>query len=250
MNVLDVLGILQLPTVSHMEAHTVPQHKLVLQSNVGPIDVLLDGGFQTGCLYDVAGEAGSGKTQLCMQLAVNAQKPVGQGGLGSRVVFVDTTGDFSPERVVMMAAARDLDPSSVLAGILYVRAHSLQHLLVLLEKAFKEVVAGDVGLLILDELTRLVRTEALSARERTEAYAKVIYSLWRVARAGAVVIATRQVVQSDGIRPAGGAALDTYACLTLLLRKRGVVREAEVLSTPWKRGTATFRIGEHGVEEA
>lgn len=220
-----------------------------MKTGSSALDSLFGDGLEVGCVYDVAGEAGSGKTQLAMQLSVNVQLPVAEGGLASRAVYVDTRGDFSPERVVEIAAGVGLSPSEALAGVSYARALSLQHLFVLLEKALVEVVSGDAGLLVVDELTSLVRSEPLTAAERAQAYSRLVRMLWRVARAGAVVVATRQVVSADGLVPAGGAALDSYACLSVLLRRRGEVREAVALSSPWRRFSATFLVGERGVED-
>ncbi|UNQ72798.1 AAA family ATPase [Infirmifilum sp. NZ] len=248
MSVSDVLGILPLPPYSRRGYARQPP---VLRLRVGApsLDSLLSGGLEPGCVYDFTGEAGSGKTQLCMQLSVNVQLQPDSGGLGKRAVYIDTRGDFSPERVVAMALTRGLEPSEALGGITYARALSLQHLLVLLDKSLQEVVAGDAGLLVVDELTGLLRSEALDARERTEAYSSVVRALWRVAKAGCVVVATRDVVSADGLSPAGGAHLDTYACLSVMLRRRGELRDALALSSPWSRASATFRIGEGGVEE-
>ncbi|MEZ0346039.1 MAG: hypothetical protein ABWK01_05780 [Infirmifilum sp.] len=247
MNVEDVLGVLQLPPSPDVaQEHIVS--KATLRVNVPTLDSLFSGGLKPGCVYDIAGEAGSGKTQLCIQLSVNVQLPADQGGLASRAIYIDTTGDFFPERVVKIASARGLDPARALSNITYARAHSLQHLLVLLDKAFREVVTGDYGLLVLDELTSLVRSELLVPRERSEAYSRILRALWRVANAGAVVAATRQVVSTNGLAPAGGAALDTYGCLSVMLRRRGELREAVVLSSPWRHYSGVFRIGENGVE--
>ncbi len=244
----DVLGILPLSPYPRrgVEYREPPA---LLKTGVGSLDALLGGGLEPGCVYDFSGEAGSGKTQLCMQLSVNVQLPVGSGGLGKRAVFVDTRGDFAPERVIAIAYARGVEPSEALSGITYARALSLQHLLVLLEKALVEVVSGDAGLLVVDELTGLIRSEALGPRERVEAFSSVVRALWRVARAGSIVVATRDIVSSDGVSPAGGAHLDGYACLSVLLKRRGELRDAVVLSSPWPRASATFRIGEGGVEE-
>lgn len=46
------------------------------------IDAFLHGGLRPFGITEVAGEAGAGKSQICMQLCANVQLPVSLGGLG------------------------------------------------------------------------------------------------------------------------------------------------------------------------
>ena len=72
----------------------------------------------------VVGEFGSGKTQLCHQLAVMVQLPEERGGLGAKAIYIDTENTFRPERIMQMARARGLDPDQALNNIFYARAYS------------------------------------------------------------------------------------------------------------------------------
>ncbi|CAH8558984.1 unnamed protein product [Heterobilharzia americana] len=68
-------------------------------------DELLGGGFPTGRLTELCGEPGVGKTQFCFQACVNVQIPKWFGGLDGQALFLDTEGNFIPERVRQMATA-------------------------------------------------------------------------------------------------------------------------------------------------
>jgi RAD51-like protein 3 len=57
------------------------------------VDELLGGGLRQGQVTELTGEAGTGKTQLCLSAAASA------AALGHRVVYVDTGGCFSASRV-------------------------------------------------------------------------------------------------------------------------------------------------------
>lgn len=46
----------------------------------------------------IVGPAGVGKTQFCLQMAVQACLPKEEGGLGGTVVYIDTESAFSPKR--------------------------------------------------------------------------------------------------------------------------------------------------------
>jgi DNA repair protein RadA len=59
----------------------------------------LKGGIETRAMTEVAGEYGSGKTQLCYTLCVTANLPFNKGGLNGNVMFIDTENTFRPERI-------------------------------------------------------------------------------------------------------------------------------------------------------
>lgn len=69
------------------------------------LDCILGGGVPVGKTMEVCGAPGVGKTQLCMQLAVDVQIPVCFGGLGGQVAYIDTEGSFFVQRVADMAQA-------------------------------------------------------------------------------------------------------------------------------------------------
>lgn len=68
----------------------------VISTGSRALDALLLGGVRRGLLYCVFGASGSGKTQLCMQLALNSARSSEK----ARVFIVDAKGDFRPERII------------------------------------------------------------------------------------------------------------------------------------------------------
>uniref|UniRef100_A0A3B3ZFF3 DNA repair protein RAD51 homolog 3 n=1 Tax=Periophthalmus magnuspinnatus TaxID=409849 RepID=A0A3B3ZFF3_9GOBI len=69
------------------------------------LDRALGGGIPLGKTIELCGVPGIGKTQLCLQLAVDVQIPECFGGLGAQCLFIDTEGTFFLERLREMAAA-------------------------------------------------------------------------------------------------------------------------------------------------
>ncbi|XP_060765160.1 DNA repair protein RAD51 homolog 3 isoform X2 [Neoarius graeffei] len=69
------------------------------------LDAVLGGGVPVGKTTEICGVPGIGKTQLCVQLAVDVQIPVCFGGLGGEAVFIDTEGGFVVQRLVGVAKA-------------------------------------------------------------------------------------------------------------------------------------------------
>eukprot|EP00878_Enallax_costatus_P036706 GHUV01041248.1.p1 GENE.GHUV01041248.1~~GHUV01041248.1.p1 ORF type:complete len:359 (+),score=139.27 GHUV01041248.1:184-1260(+) len=70
------------------------------------LDALLGGGgVACGTVTEFFGVPGVGKTQVGMQLAVNAQIPAALGGLGAMAICIDTEGSFMTDRLIDMASA-------------------------------------------------------------------------------------------------------------------------------------------------
>lgn len=69
------------------------------------VDRLLGGGFALGRITEIAGEAGLGKTQFCLQLSVDVQIPPCLGGVGGATVYFDVEGTFFPQRLEQIAKA-------------------------------------------------------------------------------------------------------------------------------------------------
>ncbi|XP_073091466.1 DNA repair protein RAD51 homolog 3 isoform X5 [Manis javanica] len=69
------------------------------------LDNILGGGVPLTKTTEICGVPGVGKTQLCMQLAVDVQIPECFGGVEGEAVFIDTEGSFMVDRVVDLATA-------------------------------------------------------------------------------------------------------------------------------------------------
>ncbi|KAI8393431.1 P-loop containing nucleoside triphosphate hydrolase protein [Radiomyces spectabilis] len=65
-----------------------------LTTNDPSLDKVLGGGIHIGTVTEVVGESSSGKTQLCLQLCLTAQKPIDQSGLGGTAVYLHSEGHF------------------------------------------------------------------------------------------------------------------------------------------------------------
>ncbi|GAB9464954.1 DNA repair protein xrcc3 [Globisporangium polare] len=74
-----------------------------LRSGCDSIDALLRGGFRSGILTEICGEASAGKTQLCLQLLLQSTLPVQLGGLGGTACYICTEGIGSIKRLHELA---------------------------------------------------------------------------------------------------------------------------------------------------
>ncbi|XP_030041986.1 DNA repair protein RAD51 homolog 3 isoform X1 [Microcaecilia unicolor] len=69
------------------------------------LDDMLGGGVPLTKITEVCGAPGVGKTQLCIQLAVDVQIPECFGGIAGEAIYIDTEGSFMVDRVVNIAEA-------------------------------------------------------------------------------------------------------------------------------------------------
>lgn len=68
-----------------------------------PLDTLLNGGVEKGVISNFYGESGTGKTNVCIQVAAEVAQD------GGKVAYVDSEASFSPERFIQIASEDALD---------------------------------------------------------------------------------------------------------------------------------------------
>lgn len=232
-----------------------------LSSGSKAFDDLMGGGLESQSIIEFFGEFGSGKTQICFQLAVNATRPVEEGGLNGDVFIIDTENTFRPERIVQMAVALDLDPEEVLKKIHVARAFNSHHQMLLVEKANELAHEMNVKLLIVDSLTAHFRAEYVgrgSLAERQQNLNKHMHDLLRFADLHNAVIAVTNQVSSkpdaffgDPTRPIGGHIVGHAATYRLYLRKsKGGKRIARLIDSPnLPEAEAVITVSEEGVRD-
>jgi DNA repair protein RadA len=230
-----------------------------ISTGIKALDELLGGGIETKAVTEIAGEFGSGKTQLCHQLAVMVQLPEDRGGLNAKTIYVDTENTFRPERIVQIAKARGLDPDEALRNIFYARAYSSDHQMLLVEQAKSMVKRQGASLLIVDSVIAHFRAEypgRENLAERQQKLNKHVADLLRIADAYdvAVVITNQVMAQPDvffgnPLRPAGGNILAHGATYRIWLRKsKENIRIAKIFDSPYHpEGEVSFRITEEGL---
>ncbi|ABL78423.1 DNA repair and recombination protein RadA [Thermofilum pendens] len=228
-----------------------------LTTGVKALDELLEGGLVTQEIYEFAGEYGSGKTQLCHQLSVTAQLPPSRGGLGGKVVYVDTEGTFSPSRIERIAERFGVE--GALEGVYVARPISVDELEELVIKGLKPLLKGGVKLVVIDSVIALYRAQFRGREWLAMRQQRINYALdWlkRLARVySIVVVITNQVVSVPsnwGVAvklPAGGNIIAHASTHRFLMKKAGDSWLIEVLDSPRlpKGATAQFEIRDDGL---
>ncbi len=240
-------------------ASEVTKHKKRLKIGVKEVDNLLGGGLEQGTLIELYGRPASGKTQMAMHITVNARLDEKEGGLGTKVFYIDTERGFSPARIEEMCRLRGLDPKKIMNGILYVSAGSTHELFVAAERGLDLIKNEEVGLIIVDSLLSPFRLEFQGIKElapRQQAVKELMRILKRASDKNAIVFLTNQVVGKVGrgveiekYRPAGGFVLGHIPDLVLLIRRlKGNRRLIRVVDSSYlEEGEAIFAIDKAGI---
>jgi len=225
------------------------------------LDALLGGGIETKTITEFFGEFGTGKTQLCHQLAVNVQLPIEKGGLEGKAVYIDTEGTFRWERIEAMAKRWGLDPDKVMENILYIRAVNSDHQMAVVDELFSLVPAENIKLVAIDSVTGHFRAEYpgrenLAARQQK--LNRHLHQLMRLAEIyNIAIVVTNQVMArpdvfyGDPTQPVGGHVLYHAPGVRIQLRKsRGNKRIARIVDAPHlPEGEAIFIITEEGIKD-
>jgi len=224
------------------------------------LDNLLGGGIETGSITEFYGQFGSGKTQIGLQAAVNVQLPVEKGGLNGTAVYIDTEGTFRPERIMQMAASKNLDHKEVLKNIMVARAYNSDHQMLLAEKAGEIAEGRNVRLLVVDSLTSHFRSEYSGRGElapRQQKLNRHLHSLQRdlADMHNIAVIVTNQVMSNPGMMfgdpttPIGGNIVGHLSTYRIYLRKsKGNKRIARLVDSPClPEGECVFEVTANGI---
>jgi DNA repair protein RadA len=232
-----------------------------LTSSSKAFDDLLGGGLESQSIVEFFGEFGSGKTQMCFQLAVNATMPIEKGGLNGEVIVIDTENTFRPERIVQIAEAQGLDPTETLQKIHVARAYNSSHQMLLVEKAQEIALKTPIRLMIVDSLTAHFRAEYIgrgTLAERQGLLNKHMHDLLRFADVNNAVIAvTNQVAAKpdaffgDPTRPVGGHIVGHASTFRLYLRKsKGGKRIARLIDSPnLPEAEVVITVSEEGIRD-
>ena len=199
-----------------------------ISSGCNCIDELLAGGFELGIITQIYGASGTGKTNLCIQLAIECVRS------GKKVIYIDTEG-FSAERFKQIAGE---DAKKIGGEIIIYEPTSLPQqysTIVSLEKIMSE----KIGLIILDSAALFYRL-GLSTEESNEVNISTrrelvnqIGLLHGLARKhGVAVVITNQVykdVSTGEVCPIGGTAIEHLSKAIILLERTGISKRRATL---------------------
>lgn len=204
-------------------------NNLKISSGTEVFDDFLEGGYEKDVLTTIYGPSSSGKTTLCLLASiVQAQEK-------KKVIFVDTEGGFSIERMKQLAG-NELE--QILEYIVLLKPTSFQEQNSALEK-LKNIVNEKIGLIIIDTLTIFYRLELAKNADIKQTNNKLIWQLsylTEIARKKSIpIIITNQVYsdfhKKDDVKMVGGDILKySSKCLIKLGNLSENKRKATLIS--------------------
>ena len=120
----------------------------MISTGLQKLDEILSGGIPSGTITDIYGASGTGKTQLLLQICINA---VNDGG---QVLYLDTTGNFRPERILEMQKTKNIQ-KNILDKITISRVTNTSEQI----KLIKNINMKIYSLIVIDNITDLFSYE-------------------------------------------------------------------------------------------
>lgn len=167
------------------------------------LDSLLEGGIEAGIITQFYGEAGSGKTNICLQLC-----KVTVLEHGKKVILIDTEA-ISTERLKQICGA-DADFQQVLRSILVYKPYSMAEQSQAVESAVELAMYAEanIGLIIIDCMTIFYRMELdddeTGRKAREELGSQIIKLMTTARKCNIPVVITNQVytdIKTDTLQP-------------------------------------------------
>ena len=244
-----------------LEVRDEHKKRTKLSTGAKELDDLLGGGPESQTTLEIIGEKGTGKTQICMKLAIQAQLPIVEGGLDGEVVWIDTEDTFRPDRITEIAESCGLNPEEILSKIYHGGALTSQHQKVLVDKLTVLLNEKNIKLIIVDSMMGHLRSEylgrgMLAARQNLlgDMLHKLRMICWIYKVTG---IYTNQVMDNPAVlygnpqRAIGGHIMGHAGTNRIHIRRgKGELRIAALKKSPYlPDGEARFKITARGVED-
>ncbi|XP_063707099.1 uncharacterized protein LOC134835963 [Culicoides brevitarsis] len=236
---------------------------------VPSIDSMLCGGLRLRGITEIAGEAGSGKSQLAMNLCLTTQLPLEMGGIGTKSLYISTEGPLATERLLRMARTLiekhelNVTATQMMDNVIYISVMEYDDLYNLIVNRLERLLETEpVGLVIIDSIAAIFRIEERYA-ERSQDLRSLVVTLQHLGKkydfATVCINQVRNDLESEEVGPTLGLSWANLVTTRLQIYKQPsmkqgdtVLRQKRVLRVIWapnlrKNDEATFYINENGI---
>lgn len=237
------------------------------------IDTMLGGGVPLSKITEICGVPGVGKTQFCMQLAVDVQMPEEFGGMNGEAIYIDTEGSFIVDRILDITKAtidhcktvtddedtfKQFTVDYVLSRIHYFRCQDYIELLAIVQLLPEFVHQhSNVKLIIVDSVAYPFKHDFEDLYHRTRILTKMAQNLRRIATENKLaVVLTNQMTtklrygKDSQLIPALGETWAYSSTIRMILKWEGNVRMAWLYKSPiTKTTTVPYQITMGGIRD-
>ena len=162
----------------------------MISSQIGVLDKIFSGGLKNGIITEISGSRGTGKTHLALQFAI---EPLSNN---KKILFVDTTVEFRPERFLQIIQSKNLS-KNLLNNLHISRVTNTQEQIEILNKIPQE----HFSLLIVDNVTDLFAFEYAKREhiiKKNNNFANYMIRLSKIALLQNIpIIITNQLLQNN-----------------------------------------------------
>ncbi|CAF0850721.1 unnamed protein product [Didymodactylos carnosus] len=233
---------------------------------------LRDGGIPVGYLTEIFGNPGSGKSNLCLQLAIAAQMSHSmKAGETGGAIYIDTEGSFIPIRLYDIAVAahshykmsRDtsaqVDHRKLLENVTYFRCLNITNLISCIMQ-LKALFLSEkkIKLIVVDSLAHPLRTVEGDNSLRTKYTTMVVSILQKLATdyKCAVIVTNHTATKVDSSHgekyttPTLGEMWGHLPLIRLKLSWKNNCRDAILIKSPHQpEGSVPFQITAGGIRD-
>ena len=215
----------------------------MISTGLKKIDDFLSGGIPDGVIVDIFGGNGTGKTQLLLQLSINSIKN------GGKVLFLDTTGGFRPERILEIQKKSNSN-LNLLNNIIVSRITNTSEQINSI-KNFKE---NNFSLIIIDNITDLFSYEYKNNQsifKKNSLFMKYMreLSLYAVTHKVPIVISNMIRNSNDQEVENMSTAIDLFTHIKIHLFKNSSIYNGEI-SSPFNKENFSYTITSSGLSDA
>ena len=215
----------------------------MISTGLKKIDDFLSGGIPNGVIVDIFGGNGTGKTQLLLQLSINSIKN------GGKVLFLDTTGGFRPERILEIQK-KSSSNLNLLNNIIVSRITNTSEQINSI-KNFKE---NNFSLIIIDNITDLFSYEYKNNQsifKKNSLFMKYMRELSLYAVTHKVPIVITNMIRNSNEQEVENmsTAIDLFTHIKIHLFKNSSIYNGEI-SSPFNKENFSYTITSSGLSDA
>ena len=214
----------------------------MISTGLKKIDDFLSGGIPDGVIVDIFGGNGTGKTQLLLQLSINSIKN------GGKVLFLDTTGGFRPERILEIQKKSNSN-LNLLNHIIVSRITNTSEQINSI-KNFKE---NNFSLIIIDNITDLFSYEYKNNQsifKKNSLFMKYMRELSLYAVTHKVPIVITNMIRNSNEQEVENmsTAIDLFTHIKIHLFKNSSIYNGEI-SSPFNKENFSYTITSSGLSD-
>ncbi len=214
----------------------------MISTGLKKIDNFLSGGIPNGVIVDIFGGNGTGKTQLLLQLSINSIKN------GGKVLFLDTTGGFRPERILEIQKKSDSN-INFLNNIIVSRVTNTSEQI----SSIKNFEEKTFSLIVIDNVTDLFSYEYKNNQsifKKNSLFMKYMHELSSYAVSHKIPIVITNMIRNSNEQEVENmsTAIDLFTHIKIHLFKNSSIYNGEI-SSAFNKENFSYTITSSGMSD-